>query len=248
MKINISAGHNPDGKIACGAVGIIKESTEARKVKDLVIKYLKSDGHTVYDCTCNNGTSQSDVLNKIVSKCNTHAVDLDISIHFNAGGGTGTECLVYSETGASHKYAEKVVSNISKLGFKNRGIKVRSDLYFLRKTVSPALLIECCFVDNKSDVNLYNADKMARAIVSALGVASPFNNYNNKPVNTSSDIKVKIKCDTLNIRAGAGTKYKVLGTVRKGEVYTIVKRSGVWGKLKSGIGWINISNKYVSKI
>ena len=33
MKINVHAGHNPDGKIACGAVGLIRESTEARKVK-----------------------------------------------------------------------------------------------------------------------------------------------------------------------------------------------------------------------
>lgn len=40
MKINIHAGHNPDGKIACGAVGLIEESTEARAIKDYVIKYL----------------------------------------------------------------------------------------------------------------------------------------------------------------------------------------------------------------
>lgn len=41
MKINVHAGHNPDGKIACGAVGLIKESTEARKVKKEVIKLLR---------------------------------------------------------------------------------------------------------------------------------------------------------------------------------------------------------------
>ena len=68
MKFNVHAGHNPDGKIACGASGLIKESTQARKVKDLVIKYLKAAGHTVYDCTCDNGTSQTDVLKKIVAK------------------------------------------------------------------------------------------------------------------------------------------------------------------------------------
>lgn len=32
-KFNIHAGHCPDGKGASGAVGILKESTEARKVK-----------------------------------------------------------------------------------------------------------------------------------------------------------------------------------------------------------------------
>lgn len=41
MKINVHAGHNPDGKIACGAVGLIQESTEARKVKKEVIKLLR---------------------------------------------------------------------------------------------------------------------------------------------------------------------------------------------------------------
>ena len=75
MKINVHAGHNPDGKIACGAVGLIKESTQARKVVKYVKKYLRTAGHTVYDCTCNNGTSQSDVLNKIVKMCSAHKVD-----------------------------------------------------------------------------------------------------------------------------------------------------------------------------
>ena len=41
MKFNIHAGHNPDGKVANGAVGLIKESTEARVVKDKVIQYLR---------------------------------------------------------------------------------------------------------------------------------------------------------------------------------------------------------------
>ena len=32
MKINIHAGHNPTGKIACGAIGLLDESTENRNV------------------------------------------------------------------------------------------------------------------------------------------------------------------------------------------------------------------------
>ena len=48
MVINVHAGHNPDGKIACGAVGLVKESTEARKIKDEVIRFLKDSGCTVY--------------------------------------------------------------------------------------------------------------------------------------------------------------------------------------------------------
>lgn len=176
MKINVSAGHNPDGKVACGAVGLIKESTEARKVTNEVIRLLKENGHTAYKCTCSNGTSQSDVLKRIVEKCNKHKVDLDISIHFNAGASdkkgngktTGTEVLIYSAGSKAKTYAENVAKSISSLGFKNRGVKVRDNLYFLRRTSSPAMLIECCFVDDKDDVNMYDYKKMAKAIVSGI--------------------------------------------------------------------------------
>ena len=41
MRFTVHAGHNPDGKKACGAVGLIKESTENRKVKDEVAGKLK---------------------------------------------------------------------------------------------------------------------------------------------------------------------------------------------------------------
>ena len=176
MKINVHAGHNPDGKVACGAVGILKESTEARKVSKEVIRILREKGHTVYNCTCNNGSSQNDVLKKIVAKCNKHKVDLDISIHFNAGAAdkkgngqtTGVEVLVYSDESKAMPYAQRVVKQISALGFKNRGIKVRDNLYYLRKTNAPAMLIECCFVDDEDDAKLYNYKKMASTIVKGI--------------------------------------------------------------------------------
>lgn len=52
--------------------------------------------------------------------------------------------------------------------------------------------------------------------------------------------KVKVNTEVLNIRAGAGTQYKVVGTVQKGEVFTIVAVDGKWGQLKSGVGWIHL--------
>lgn len=173
MIINVHAGHNPDGKTACGAVGFIRESTEARKVKNEVISQLRQLGHTVYDCTCEDGTSQTDVLTKIVNACNFHDADLDVSIHLNAGAGdsagngvtTGTEVYIYSSTSKAKTYAEKVCEAIAALGFKNRGVKISTSLYVLRKTKAPAMLIECCFVDDKDDVELYDAQEMASAIV-----------------------------------------------------------------------------------
>lgn len=173
MVINVHAGHNPDGKTACGAVGIIKESAEARNVKNEVIRQLQELGHTVYDCTIEDGTSQSNVLTRIVQKCNAHDADLDVSIHFNAGvndlsgngKSTGVEAYVYSNTSKAKTAAENVCACISALGYKNRGVKVNTSLYVLRKTKAPAMLIECCFVDDKDDVQLYDYQSMASAIV-----------------------------------------------------------------------------------
>jgi len=69
-------------------------------------------------------------------------------------------------------------------------------------------------------------------------------------VNTvqTSEFKVKIIVSSLNVRNGAGTNYKINSSVKKNEIYTIVQTSGTWGKLKSGAGWINISDKYVKRV
>lgn len=176
MDINVHAGHNPDGAAACGAVGFIQESTEARKVKDEVIRQLRKLNHTVYDCTCEDGINQSDILRRIVRKCNSHVASLDISIHFNSGAKdaigngetTGVEVFVYDLSGKARPYAENVCKAISSLGFKNRGVKKKQNLYVLKNTSAPAMLIECCFVDDKDDVQLYDYRKMATEIVNAV--------------------------------------------------------------------------------
>ena len=85
MRINIHAGHNPEGKVACGARGILDESREDRIIKNKVIQLLRAAGHEVFDCTVDDGVSQGDVLRRIVEKSNSHDSDLDVSIHLNSG-------------------------------------------------------------------------------------------------------------------------------------------------------------------
>jgi N-acetylmuramoyl-L-alanine amidase len=72
---------------------------------------------------------------------------------------------VYSENSKSKTYAERTCNAIAELGFRNRGVKCRPDLYVLKNTKAPAMLIECCFVDDKDDVALYDYKSMASAIV-----------------------------------------------------------------------------------
>ena len=57
---------------------------------------------------------------------------------------------------------------------------------------------------------------------------------------------VRVEANVLNVRAGAGTNYKVTTQIKKGDLYTIVEQKGRWGKLKSGAGWIHLD--YVKKI
>lgn len=168
MVINVHAGHNPHGKVACGAVGLISESIENRRVKELVVDELRRMGHTVYDCTVEDGTSQTNVLTRIINKCNMHSVDLDVSIHFNSASSVdanGTEVYIYDESSKASVYALNVLNAICSLGFRNRGVKVNKKLGFLRRTKAPAMLIECCFVNSKKDIAFYNPHEMAAAIV-----------------------------------------------------------------------------------
>lgn len=64
---------------------------------------------------------------------------------------------------------------------------------------------------------------------------------------------VKILDDTLNVRSGAGTEFPVVTQVSKGYVFTILETKtaadgGLWGRLKSGAGWINIGSDYCKRL
>lgn len=175
LRFNIHAGHNPSGMVACGSVGYLNESDENRYVCLKVADKLRALGHEVYDCTVNDGVNQKDVLQKIVANCLKNEVDFDVSIHFNAikheevsdGKTKGTEVWIYPNSEAE-PLAKAVCDSIAKLGFTNRGVKYSDKLYVLKNTKAPALLIECCFVDDIDDVLLYNVEKMADAIVKGL--------------------------------------------------------------------------------
>ena len=64
--------------------------------------------------------------------------------------------------------------------------------------------------------------------------------------------KVKVIDSALNIRSGAGVSNKAVGVIKGGGIYTIVAveqvGSALWGKLKSGAGWINIGDKYCERM
>ena len=62
----------------------------------------------------------------------------------------------------------------------------------------------------------------------------------------SAPLKVKVTTSALNIRSGPGTQYDIVGCIRDGGVYTIVRASNGFGELKSGAGWISL--EYTKKV
>lgn len=74
----------------------------------------------------------------------------------------------------------------------------------------------------------------------------------NTTTNTFKSYVVRVICDSLNIREGVGTSHKVVGTLKKGDAYTIVEEKDGWGLLKSyqstRKGWISLNQKYVQKV
>jgi len=169
---NVHAGHCPQGKGASGAVGILQESVEDRAVKNEVIRLLRAEGHTVYDCTCDENTTKQGCLNKIVAKCNQHSVDLDISLHLNSGrndyGGDGSTggVEVWNYDTGTQEISDRICEAIAtELGIHNRRTKYDKDLFVLANTKSKALLVECCFVDDADDAKVWDAKRCAKAIV-----------------------------------------------------------------------------------
>ena len=69
----------------------------------------------------------------------------------------------------------------------------------------------------------------------------------NTVVATTQSFLVEIICDELNIRQKADFNSKIVGTVKRGEVYTIIQEENGLGKLKSGVGYISLNSKYVKR-
>lgn len=170
-KIAVRGGHT---ELCTGASALINELPEDRNVTAAVVKYLKELGREVLDVTppVNYTTSVSSDLAYGVNKANNWGADLFVSIHFNKAydsynGALGSEVCVYS----THDIAQRVVNALGELGFKNRGQKVRTNLYELKHTKMKAMIVETCFVEATEDVELYKklgADAIGKAIAEAI--------------------------------------------------------------------------------
>ncbi|KRU42206.1 MULTISPECIES: N-acetylmuramoyl-L-alanine amidase [Clostridium] len=234
MKIGIDCGHTLSGA-DYGAVGIKAESNLTREVGTRVISKLQALGHTVIKCYKDTCSNLNDSLSYRTNTANNNNVDLYVSIHFNCYNGSayGTEVFTYG--GKELLEARKVLNNICSLGYTNRGLKDGSGLYVLKHTKAKAILIECCFCDNSGDMNKFNAENIANAIVKGL-VGQTTSNTPSKPTGNSNNSWINLdgKTGTIctlsgaNVREKKSTSSRILGALPNGAKIKLYRKEGDW--------------------
>jgi len=178
-KILVDPGHNYSGldNGARSPNGKYIEENITWQISDKLRQYLEAYGFEVYmtrpELKSSIGPgSVKDSLSARVDYAHELGVDLFVSIHCNAGGGTGVETYCYDLNGSSAALAKKISSAIaSAVQFYNRGAK-EAGFYVIKNTAMPSVLVETGFIDNSSDVAVLSSEdgqhKIAKAIADAI--------------------------------------------------------------------------------
>lgn len=164
MAYKLITSHGGHNEFITGAFGNgYAEHTFVRELNKMFLAGLAAVGQKCVDTTDDIGRMIGGIdqnLPNIVRNCNAWSANgrLDVSNHLNAGGGTGVEVWFYDQK----ELAEKVSAAIAQAtGLKNRGAKQSKDLYVLKNTNAPAILIEWCFIDNADDMKKLVTNKQA---------------------------------------------------------------------------------------
>ena len=179
MKVFLGVGHggSDPGAVANG----VKEKDLNLSIALACRELLEWYGVTV---GMSRTKDENDPIGDEVKECNAFAPDLAVDIHNNAGGGDGGEVFYHYGGGKGKALAENILTEIVKVGQNSRGIKTRKnsngkDYYaFIRNTSCPAVIVECAFVDNSTDLQILSTEEkrkemgvaIAKGILKTLGV------------------------------------------------------------------------------
>lgn len=177
-KILIDPGHNYSGADN-GARNPSETLFEERitwQISDKLVKKLQDYGFEVYitrekETSSIANTSVTDSLKARVDMAHELDVDLFLSIHCNAGGGTGVETYSYDIEGAGFLLSNLISNSISKAtGMYNRGAKT-AGYYVIKNTAMPSVLIETGFIDSKKDSMILSSEDGQEIIAQAIADA-----------------------------------------------------------------------------
>ena len=202
-KVYINPGHSDKDP---GAVGYETE----RKLNVAVSNYQRDYLLANYDCEVKMNPGTMGDLATVCAEANKWGADLFVSNHFNAGGGDGYECFVYSE--ARRPLGQIFEKHVKAAGQNSRGVKIKPGFIVLNSTNMPAVLNEGAFVDNKTDIEDWNDDAEQKAMgIAYAKAAAEYLKLEPKaaPVEPAAPETVTVKMEVLK-KGSAGEQVKTL--------------------------------------
>nr|WP_281252484.1 N-acetylmuramoyl-L-alanine amidase [Oceanobacillus timonensis] len=206
-KIYLDPGHGgtDPGAVANGLQEKALTLSIALKVRNI----LNRD-YTGHSIRMSRTTDKTVSLAARTNDANSWGADYFVSIHINAGGGTGYEDYIYNGSVSNNTvtYRDRIHEEVMKqVDFNNRG-KKRANLHVLRQSSMPGILTENGFIDTTADANKLKSDAYldrialghANGIAKALGLSGGGNNGGSNP-DPSGDIDVDGKWGNSTTRA-----------------------------------------------
>lgn len=171
-KICLDPGHNTTGPDTGAAGNYLREAWLTLDICQRIKPLLQVNGFEVVmtrEGDFVNGPH--DTLNQsLQTRCdiaNKAGADLFISVHVNAGGGSGEEVYHFpGSTNGQRLAGIALYYLVQQCGWYNRGIKA-AKFIVLEKTKMPAILTENGFIDNVSDASLLVAEDFRQRIAIA---------------------------------------------------------------------------------
>lgn len=162
-------------------------------------------------------------INDKVKEADAFNPDFVVEIHYNAGGGLGSE-VYYSKVGGKGKtLAQNILDSLVANGQKSRGIKTKLGKdgkdYFgmIRQTKAPAVLVEGGFLDSSDHKNFDTTEEqkalgvaIARGIIKTLELAG----------NPNVAIKPSVKIPKTIRKGSKGSEVRKLQTLLNASGYT----------------------------
>lgn len=156
VKIFIDPGH---GGTDSGAAGNgIQEKMITLQISAKIRDMLVSEYNNVEVRMSRTGDETVSLAQR-TNAANSWGADFLLSIHINAGGGTGYEDYIYPGAGEPTRTYQNIMHEevLKQVDFRDRG-KKQANYHMLRESNMPALLTENGFIDQPAD-----ADKLKQA-------------------------------------------------------------------------------------